>query len=337
MKYLIAGLGSIGRRHLRNLVALGEEDILLYRTHQGTLSEAGLEDFPSVNDLDAALAARPDAVIVANPTALHLQVAIPAAEAGCHLLLEKPVSNSMDGVEQLKSVVRAGRSKVLVGFQFRFHPGLQLVKEFLESGAIGQPLSARAVYAEYLPGMHPWEDYHQSYSARRDLGGGVILTLCHPLDTLLWLLGDVDRVWGFVGQLNSFVIEVEDTAEIGLRFKSGVLGSVRLDYNQRPPSHYLEIVGTHGTVRWDNRENTVRLYRADRDQVADEPEDRWEMYTVAEGFERNDMFLAEMQHFLAVLKQGTEPLCSLEDGIKTLELALAARRSAEEGVLVQFY
>lgn len=336
MKFLIAGLGSIGRRHLRNLVALGEEDILLYRTHQGTLSEAGLEDFPSIDDLDSALAARPDAVIVANPTALHLQVAIPAAEAGCHLLLEKPVSNSMDGVEQLKSVVRAGRSKVLVGFQFRFHPGLQLVKEFLESGAIGQPLSARAVYAEYLPGMHPWEDYHQSYSARRDLGGGVILTLCHPLDTLLWLLGDVDRIWGFAGQLNSFVIEVEDTAEIGLRFESGVLGSVRLDYNQRPPSHHLEIVGTQGTVCWDNRENTVRLYRADRDHEAGEPEDRWEMYPVAEGFERNDMFLAEMRHFLAVLKQGTEPLCSLEDGIKTLELALAARRSAEEGVLVQF-
>jgi predicted dehydrogenase len=334
MKFLIAGLGSVGRRHLRNLITLGEQDILLYRTHQSTLSDTGLGDYPVFNDLDSALAACPDAVIISNPTALHLQVAIPAAEAGCHLLLEKPVSDSMYQVEQLQTSVQAGRCKVLVGFQFRFHPGLRHVKELLKEGAIGIPLSARAVYAEYLPDMHPWEDYRWSYSARRDLGGGVILTLCHPFDILRWLLGEVDAVWAFVGRLNKFAIDVEDTAEIGLRFESGVLGSIRLDYNQRPPNHHLEIVGTQGTVRWDNRDNTVCLYRADRNQAAGEHVDDWDIYPVAGGFERNDMFLAEMQHFQAVLQGETEPICSLEDGINALRLALAARRSAEGGNLV---
>src|SRR3990172_2488106 len=221
VKVLIAGLGSIGRRPLRNLLALGERDILLFRTHRSTLPDEDLAGFPVETELEATLAKRPDAVIVANPTAHHLDVAIPAAQAGCHLLLEKPISHSLERVAALESAVQQGRGKVLVGFQFRFHPGLVQAARLLADGAIGRPLSARAVYGEYLPGMHPWEDYRQSYSARRDLGGGVILTLCHPLDTLRWLLGEVQSVWAFTGQLNDLELGVEDTAEIGLRFEIG--------------------------------------------------------------------------------------------------------------------
>jgi predicted dehydrogenase len=142
-----------------------------------------------VTDLDNALSHHPQAVIVANPTALHLEVAIPAAMAGCHLLLEKPISHSMEGISELTRAVEHGGGQVLVGFQYRYHPCLIQALHFLEEGVIGRPLSTRAVYGEYLPNMHPWEDYHQSYSSRKDLGGGVILTLCHPLDTLRWMLG----------------------------------------------------------------------------------------------------------------------------------------------------
>jgi len=187
MKFLIAGLGSVGRRHLRNLLSLGEKDILLFRTLQSTFPDDELAGLPVETNLNAALAKQPDAVIIANPTALHLQVAIPAANAGCHLLLEKPISHSMEGVDLLESALKQGGGNVLVGFQFRFHPGLIQAKRWLDDGQIGRPLSFRAVYGEYLPSMHPWEDYRQSYSARQDLGGGVLLTLCHPLDYARWL------------------------------------------------------------------------------------------------------------------------------------------------------
>ncbi len=90
---MIAGLGSIGRRHLRNLVALGEHDILLFRTHRSTLPDDELAEYPVETDLEKALAHKPDAVIVANPTACHLDVALPAAKAGCHLFLEKPIAD----------------------------------------------------------------------------------------------------------------------------------------------------------------------------------------------------------------------------------------------------
>jgi len=188
VKFLIGGLGSVGRRHLRNLIKLGERDILLYRTHRSTLPEAELAGFPVETDLRTALQHKPDAVIVSNPTALHMDVAIPAARAGCHLFLEKPVSHSLDGLDELDNALCEGGGRLLVGFQFRFHPGLQRLSRLLAEGVIGRPLSARACWGEYLPGWHPWEDYRQSYSARPELGGGVILTLCHPFDYLRWLL-----------------------------------------------------------------------------------------------------------------------------------------------------
>jgi len=334
MRFLITGLGSIGRRHLRNLLTLGERDIYLYRTYRSTLPDEELSAFPVEIDLEAALTHKPDAVIVANPTAFHLDVAIPAAEMGCQLLLEKPLSNSMDGVRGLQAAVSRGGGQVLVGFQFRFHPGLIQLKRWLVEGRIGRPLSTRAVYGEYLPEMHPWEDYRHSYSARGELGGGVILTLCHPLDYLGWLLGEVEAVWSFNGKLNDFEIKVEDTAEIGLRFRNGVLGSVHLDYNQRPAAHGLEIVGTEGTLRWDNANGSASVYQAGSNLSGDEKAGEWESYQLPDGFKRNDMFLAEMRHFLSVARGETKPICSLADGKRALELALAAHTSQKENRLV---
>ncbi len=327
MKFMIAGLGSIGRRHLRNLVALGERDILLYRTHQATLSDEDLVDFKVETELKAALAQGPEAVIVANPTALHLDVAIPAAEAGCHLLMEKPISHSLDRVDALQKAVSAGRGQVLVGFQFRFHPGLRRVGEFLQQGAIGRPLSVRVHWGEYLPSWHPWEDYRRGYAARADLGGGVILTLCHPLDYLRWLLGEVVELSAFGGHLSDLELQVEDTAEISLRFASGVVGSVHLNYNQRPPTHHLEIVGTNGVIRWDNADGAVRLSQAGAE---------WEAFPVADGFERNMLFLEEMRHFIALTRGEVSAACSLDDGIWALRLALAAHQSIEQGVKICF-
>ncbi len=328
MKTLIAGFGSIGRRHFRNLRALGVNDFVFLRSRRSSLPDDEIAAYPAETSLEAALAHQPQAVIVSNPTALHLDVAIPAARAGCHLFLEKPLSHNRERVDELQAAVAQGGGRVLVGFQFRYHPGLRQVKTWLAEGAIGRPLSARAHWGEYLPGWHPWEDYRRGYSARQDLGGGVILTLCHPLDYLRWLLGEVTGLWAFIGQESDLELEVEDNAEIGLRFAGGGLGTVHLDYNQRPPAHRLEIIGTRGTIRWDNADGAARLWRGDSSA--------WDVILPPDGFERNDLFRAQMRHFLAVTRGEEAPRCTLEDGIRALELALAAHRSAREGMLMRW-
>lgn len=327
MKFLIAGFGSIGRRHFRNLQALGERDILFYRTGRSQLDDAETKGYVVETDLTTALAHKPDAVIVANPTALHLDVAIPAAQAGCHILLEKPISHSLDRLDELQSAVQKSGSRVLVGFQMRFHPGLQKTAELISSGVLGKPLSARAHWGEYLPNWHPWEDYRNSYSARGDLGGGVVLTLCHPFDYLRWLLGEVNAVWASTQISGELAIEVEDQAEVGLQFAGGALASVHLDYLQRPGAHWLQVVCADGVLDWDAETSILRVSRT---------EGRGQEFAPPAGFERNDLFLAQTRHFIEVARGAAQPQCTLDDGRKALEIALAVHQSAREGKQVKF-
>ena len=327
MNFLIAGLGSIGRRHLRNLLILGERDIILYRTHKGMPLDDDHSEFQVETDLMTALDHDPNAVIVSNPTSLHLEVAIAAARRGCDLLLEKPISHNLEGVNELTSIVRANKVKVLVGYQYRFHPSLQKINELLKTEAIGRPLSARSHWGEYLPNWHPWEDYRKGYSARADLGGGVILTLSHPLDYLHWLFGEVKEVWASSGSYGDLELDVEDTAEISLLFSKGMIGSVHLDYNQQPPNHHLEVIGTDGTIQWNNSDGTVRWYQSDNNE--------WQTWSTSQKFERNEMFLAQMRHFLGVVRGEITPVCSLDDGIQALQIALAALESGQSKKLVK--
>jgi predicted dehydrogenase len=230
--------------------------------------------------------------------------------------------------------MRSG-SRVLVGFQFRFHPGLQQAARLLGEAAIGRPLSVRVHWGEYLPSWHPWEDYRSSYSAQAELGGGVILTLSHPFDYLRWLFGEVSSLWAFAGRLNDLDLDVEDTAEVGLQFSNGVIGSLHLDYNQQPPAHKLEVVGTKGSLFWDNADGGLKYYSEPVRQAAEGGSGKWESVTPQPGFERNELFLAEMRHFLALVRGETQPACTLDDGVQALKLALAARQSGRQGRLVR--
>jgi len=338
MKFLIAGLGSIGRRHFRNLIALGEKDIVLLRSHRATLPDDELAGYPVETDLAEALKKhKPNAVVVANPTSLHLDVAIPAAQTGCHILLEKPVSNSMDRLDILQQAAEKSGSKILVGFQFRYHPTLNKARELIRQGALGQVLAVHAHWGEYLPNWHPWEDYRQSYAARADLGGGVIRTLTHPFDYLRYIIGEVDSLWSFNGHISSLEMDVEDVAEIGLRFAGGAVGSVHLNYVQRPPAHRLEIVGTKGTLRWDGIDGLLYSLKtsAPFGSFSDSPPvPVVEMYAPPEGFERNQLFLAQTRHFVESASGKSEPSCTLADGIQALRLALAAQESQRSGRVI---
>jgi predicted dehydrogenase len=327
MKFLIAGFGSIGRRHLRNLRTLGETDIVLLRSNKSTLPDDEIMGLPVETDIDSALAHKPDGVIIANPTALHLAVAIPAARAGCAVLMEKPISHTLSQISEFKDAIKTGGAGVLLGYQFRFHPGLQQVKAWLEEGMIGRPLSYRAQWGEYLPNWHPWEDYRASYTSRQDLGGGVVVTLSHPVDYLRWLLGDVQKLWAFSGKISDLEIQVEDYAEIGMQFSSGAAGSLHVDYFQQPPSHTLEISGTKGRIIWDNSDGRAELFRSETGV--------WQDVSLPANFDRNELFMAEMRHFIDVIQHKAEPLCSLADGEAALKICLAVHQSAVSGQLVE--
>lgn len=331
--FLVIGLGSVGKRHLRNLAALGIENIHVLRRENKRPDEKDLPPFKIETDLRTALAKCPDAVIIASPTSLHLQQAMAAAEAGCHILMEKPIAHTMDGLNDLVKLISQKGIIFQTAFQFRFHPVLQEIKALLERGAIGKILSAHVHWGEYLPLWHPWEDYRQGYSARSDLGGGVVLTLCHPFDYLHWLIGEIISLSAMVDKLSDLEIDTEDTAAIIVRFGTGAIGSIYLDYNERPPQHTITIIGHRGKICWDNRDSAATIY----------PGDGQQFYRIEppSGFERNDMFKAELKHFIECIQNKQQPICTLRDGMAALEMALAIKKSAAEkrelNLAMQYY
>jgi predicted dehydrogenase len=320
---VVAGLGSVGKRHFDNLRGLGQTCLALYRTGRGTLKGGDPDGVPIDRDLSAVLARRPRAVIVSNPTALHIPFALAAARAGAHLFIEKPLSDSLEGVEDLRHEVKARGLKALVGFQFRFHPSLRQIKTWLDEEALGRIVSVHARWGECLRSWHPWEDYRGSYSALRKLGGGVVLTLCHPFDYLRWLVGEVVTVSAETAQLGGLEIEVEDSAQVILRFASGAIGSVNLDYVDRPPVHSLRILGRKGRITWDNADGVACLEGRDGRAVAH--------FRPPAGFERNTLFREEMRHFLRCLDDIDVPVCTVDDGIQALRIALAVIEAARSG------
>ena len=332
MKILVAGLGSIGQRHVRNLRRLlGDElELLAYRTRRTSPlihPDMTAEDVPleaayglrSFDDLDAALAEQPDAVFVTNPNSLHVPVALAAARAGCHLFLEKPVSHSLEGVDDLVAEIDGRGLVCLVAYQMRFHPAFAAVTGILAQGTLGRVVGAEVVFGEYLPGWHPYEDYRQLHVARRDEGGGVVLAQIHDLDLVYAMFGMPRRAFAMGGNLSSLEVDVEDTAS--MLFDCGFPVHVHQNLVQRPPLRRYDIIGESGSLSWNHGTGMVSVLHADgREEV--------ESYA---GVERNDLFLAEIRHFLACVAGDESPVVDIHAGVDTLRMALAAVQSLETG------
>ena len=322
-RILIAGLGSIGLRHLNNLLQLGEKDILLLRTRNEPVKEA--PDLPVFTSLQDALNQKPDAVIVSNPTSHHMEVAVQAAKAGCHLFLEKPLSHTWENVNELLAAAKEKGLIGMVGFDMHFDPGLQKVRQLIKDGTIGHITAIQAQVGQYLPDWHPWEDYRKGVSAQVKTGGGVILDLIHEIDYVTWLMGKAKEVVSMNGHVSSLEIETEDTASILIRFQNNAIGTINLDYVQRTLSRSCRIVGEEGTLTWDLMNQKVSWYLAE--------DKAWHDFSYA-GFQRNDRFLAEMKHFLDCLQGKSEPEVNLESGSRSLKIALAAKKSGKTGKVV---
>jgi predicted dehydrogenase len=321
---LIAGFGSIGQRHFQNLRALGCSHFIFYRTYQSTISDPDTSAWFSTNSLDEALAHRPRIAIVSNPSAKHLEVGWAAAQAGCHLFIEKPLSHTLDRCRELADLAQQRRLTTMIGCQFRFHPLLVGLREQLRAGRIGEVLGARAEWGEYLPDWHPWEDHRKSYSARADLGGGVVLTLIHPLDYLYWLFGPVQDVQASIRSVPRLQTAAgDDWAEITLQFASGVIGQVHLDYVQKPPVHRLCVWGDRGRALWDFHAGTLAWEATDGST---------QIECVPEGFERNTMFVDEMRHFLDAVEHRRPSSIPLEEGIAVLDVALKAKSRTQREI-----
>jgi predicted dehydrogenase len=343
MRTLVVGLGGIGQRHVRNLrTLLGEEaDIIAWRvrrlTHVVTptlrsdhnLNVEKTYNIRAFDNLELALAEQPRVAFICNPTSSHVSVALECVRAGCDVFLEKPISNNLDGVAELIAETQERRRVVMVGYQLRFHPALLALQCALHENSLGRLLGARAHVGEYLPSWHPYEDYRQMYASRSDLGGGVLITQIHEFDYLYALFGRPRRVFAIGGHWSCLEIDVEDVASTLMEFSiAGRPFPVHLqqDYLQRPPTRGCEIVGDGGKIVLDLVSPSVTRY---------DQEGNVAQSARFETFERNELFVDELRHFLECVRTRGKPVVDLNDGMWSLKMALAAKESIANGRVVE--
>lgn len=323
MNILIIGLGSIGKRHLENILAPGHKKVSAV-TRQKQLCK-GFEEIQVYVSIDEAFKEKYfDTVFICTPTSHHINdLKIILQHDVQRIYLEKPVSNNYNDIDETVELLKTKKTKITVGYDLRFDPGLQKVKELLSQNVVGKPLSVNATVGQYLPDWRPHEDYTKGTSAKKETGGGVMLDLVHEFDYMYWLMGNVQTV--AAQKMNSKTLEIgtEDIAEVLLKFDSGAFGSIHLDYLQPTLVRNCRITASDGSIFWDMVLSEVKWINRAKE----------EFVFSYKGFERNDRFKQITTAFLE--DKNDDRLATFEDGIKSLQMVLAAKHSAEENKFIE--
>lgn len=325
-RILIVGLGSIGKRHLRLArELLPETDIRVLR-HQvcASIPEHANGCF---SNLDQAIDFAPQLAVIASPATFHMSTALPLARAGVHLLIEKPLSASLDDIIELIETCRDQGTALMTGYNLRFLPSLQEFRRILKGHEIGRVLSVRCEVGQYLPSWRPDTDYRQVVSAQQKLGGGVLLELSHEIDYLRWIFGEIDWVKATLSRQSNLEIDVEDSANLALGFVSSVdgyqlIGTVNLDFIRHDTTRHCTVIGENGSLRWNGLTGMVELFEIGAKE--------WrELFQHTP--QRDDSYMAEWKHVLSCIREQKSPLITGEDGLSVVQIIEAARQASESG------
>lgn len=323
-RILIVGYGSIGSRHFRLARQLfPNADIRLLRHQPGEVIPADANG--CFHDLASALAFEPHLAVVANPAPFHLRVAFPLAERGVHLLIEKPLSDSVAEVSRLIEVCKSHQCILMTGYNLRFLPSLTRFRDLVRSGEFaGKIASVRCEVGQYLPTWRQGVDYRKGVSARKDLGGGALLELSHEIDYLCWIFGRVDWVSASLLRQGGLDIDVEDSAHLLLGFEAAADGhqlvaSLNMDFIRHDTTRSCVAIGSEGSLRWNALTGCVDFFARGSAN--------WQtIYTHVP--ERDESYFSQLNHLLRLVEHRETPLVSGEDGLRVMEVIDAARKAS---------
>lgn len=321
LRFCLVGRGSIGTRHLVNLQSLSCNNIVAFsESPHNDKNEAFFKKYniKTFCDLDDVRNFKPDVFIIANPTSEHVKIAKIALDLDCHIFMEKPISHSSPASEELKELISKKNLIFFLANNLRFHPVLIALKKIIDSYALGNIYFARIMVGHYLPDWHPWEDYRNSYSAQKKLGGGVVLTLQHEIDYAYWLFGKFKSLKSYVKKISDLEIDVEDIATIIIETDNGSVIEIHLDYLQRPPKRSVQIQGAKGSIDYSFGDEYLRFHDFNRQEYRN--------IINLRGYDCNQMYIDEMKYFIKCVTDGEEPKSSIDDAIYVLKACLEIKR-----------
>lgn len=306
----VIGLGHIAIRHRRNLRKLFPSSKIIAMSSSGrAVGEVVSDSDQVVSGTDELISYQPELVIVASPAPMHAKHAVPLIEKNIPVIIEKPLSDTNEGAEKILELLKTNGKSVAVGYCLRFLPSAMVVKRLLDAQTLGVPLNATAEVGQYLPDWRPGTDYRNGVSAKKSLGGGVLLELSHELDYLQWLFGSLDIEYAALRQAPGLDIEVEAIADIVASNIDKTIVNIHLDFVQRPPKRKCSIVFSEGRIDWDLLKNEVVVSDVNGVNVV-YSDPQWD---------KNFMYMDMIRDFLDG-NSAESRYCNLADAAKTVSI-----------------
>tara|TARA_Y100000590_G_scaffold148843_2_gene171017 strand:- start:16459 stop:17430 length:972 start_codon:yes stop_codon:yes gene_type:complete len=314
------GYGSIGKRHIQNLSNYSDIEIIVCTKRKQDIF-LKKNKCKVIKSLKKSISENPDFAIISNVTSLHIETAIELANAGIHFLIEKPLSHNQNGVKKLLNVIKTKKLITLIGCHLRFHPCIIKIKEIIEKKKIGKVLAVQAQNSSYLPDWHPYENYKESYAAKKELGGGVVLTSIHELDYLYWLFGKINDVFSISDKSGDLELSCDDMSSSLLKFKAGIVGEVHLDFFQKTIIRQCNIIGTKGIISCNINLNRIKLYNPITK--------KWSVQLELKNYDINEVYKRELDHFIKCVKNNKKSINDVGEGINVLKIALSIIKSSK--------
>ncbi len=320
MRILIVGSGSIGRRHIRNLQKLVDRPEFILLRHAARQDEfSRVLGATVVESFADAVALSPVFAVIATPSVLHFEAleALLSAQVPCYV--EKPVVSTEEQVRQIELLLDSASAVpvTMAGCNLRFLPSLKAARQLIREEVLGRPVRANFQVGQWLPDWRPAQDYRKSYSASRELGGGVVLDLIHELDAARFLFGEFEQFFSIGGRYSRLEIGSEDSAAIILGRPHGPVVSLGLDYVCRTAVRRYEIIGDEGSLIWDLPARTLIHLRKDGQEVVTaDPAD----------FDVSVTYIEAMREFLNAIEGSRSTSQDLADGLRSARLAALVNR-----------
>lgn len=330
MKFLVVGLGSMGKRRIRNLQYLKAGEIIGFDPRGDRRKEAEEKyKIRTFEDFDRAINEYPDALIISTPPDLHMKYAIIAAQKNKHFFTELNVVD--EGMDELITLCRGKKIVAAPSTTMLHHPAVQKIKELVNSDVVGKPLAFIYHSGQYLPDWHPWEDYRKFYVSKKETGAAREL-VSFELVWLTWIFDGIKTVSSFNGKLSKLDADIDDTYQIILKFKNGVLGHMLVDVIARVPYRVFKLLGEEGVIEWDWNTKLVRVFTSN--------DKHWKEYVIEHGEPEKGyvwterMYVDEMSHFVRAIKGDEKYMYSFEEDKKILGIVYAVEESSKKGIHV---
>ena len=325
---LIVGVGSVGKRHARNLSALGCKisciDLQIERICDLAEEIEIIGQFKSINEA-FVLKQKYDGAVIASPTGSHSEALHQLVKHHLSILLEKPVAKSLAEATRMFDLSAEKNIPVLLGYTWRWWKPLRRVQEHINSNTIGPIRHVQFYMSAHLADWHPWEPYQSFFMASAAQGGGALLDESHWIDMMIYFFGMPEKILGKVEKISNLEIETDDNVDVIAYYPNGLRVTIHLDLYGRPHEKSIRFVGEDGTLMWSAHPNRIKL--------SGRPEKVWEEEIF--DCDRNDMFVSVAEEFINLISGNIKNLtCQLKDGLSVMKIIEMIRRSSNEGRIV---